>query len=129
MFRHMNLALAALLVTAAPAIGGEDQPHRHTAQHGGVIVESGHHHLEVVAKDGSLEVYVGGEGNEPEEVKDATASATILSGGKKADIQLAPDAGNLLKGAGSFTAGKGTTIVITLMMPGHKPEQARVKLD
>ncbi len=82
-----------------------------------------------MAKDGSLEVYVEGEDGQPEDVKDAAATATILSGGKKADIQLAPDAGNVLKGAGSFTAGKGTTIVITLTMPGHKPEQARVKLD
>lgn len=129
MFRHLNLVLAALFVTAAPAIGGEDHPHDHAAQHGGVIVESGHHHLEVVAKDGSLEVYVGGEDGQPEDVKGAAATATVLSAGKKTEIQLAPDAGNVLKGAGSFTAGKGTTIVITLTMPDHKPEQARVKLD
>ena len=127
MFRYLTLALAAVLVTTAPGVAAED--HDHAAQHGGVIVESGHHHLEVVAKDGSLQVYVEGEDGQPEDVKDAAATAPILSGGKKADIQLAPDAGNVLKGAGSFTAGKGTTIVITLTMPGHKPEQARVKLD
>jgi hypothetical protein len=127
MFRHSFLSLAAVLVTVVPSVAADD--HDHAPQHGGVIVESGHHHLEVVAKDGSLEVYVGGEGGMPEDVRDAAATATILSGGKKADIQLSPDAGNLLKGAGSFTAGKGTTIVITLTMPGHKPEQARVKLD
>jgi hypothetical protein len=127
MFRYLTLALAAVLVTASPAVAADE--HDHKAQHGGVIVESGHHHLEVVAKDGLLEVYVEGEDGQPEDVKDAAATATILSGGKKADIQLAPDAGNVLKGAGSFTAGKGTTIVITLTMPGHKPEQARVKLD
>jgi hypothetical protein len=126
MFRHLNLALAALLVTAVPAIGHE---HPHTPQHGGILVESGHHHLEVVARDGALEVYVEGEDGQPEDVKDAAATATVLSVGKMEDVQLKPDGGNFLKGSGSFTAGKGTTIVITLTMPGHKPEQARIKLD
>jgi hypothetical protein len=129
MFRQFSLAVAAAILAVTSVASADELDHDHAAQHGGVIVESGHHHLEVVAKDGSLEVYVGGEDGQPEEVKEATATATILSGGKKADIQLAPDAGNLLKGTGSFSAGKGTTIVITLTMPGHKPEQARVKLD
>ena len=64
-----------------------------------------------------------------EDVKDAKAKATILSEGQKQEIELVPDPANFLRGTGSFKATKGTTIVVTLTMPGHKPEQARVKLD
>ena len=34
-----------------------------------------------------------------------------------------------LKGTGSFNAGKGTTIMLSLTMPDHEPEQVRFKLD
>lgn len=121
------MAIAALL-WASPAIAHEGHKHAEAA-HGGVLVESGHHLLEVVAKDGTLDVYVLNEDDQPEETAGAMASAVILSGGKKSDVTLAPAGGNVLKGTGAFTAGKGATIVLTLTMPGHKPEQSRLKLD
>lgn len=114
----------ALAVT--PAFAADT--HDHTAQHGGKIVESGHHHLEVVAKDGSLEVFVSGEDGKAEDVATAKATATVLSNGKKVEIALTGQADGLLKGAGDFIA-KGATIVFTLTMPGHAPEQARIKID
>lgn len=121
------IAVAAMLM-AAPVAAHEG--HKHDAgSNGGKFVENGHHKLEVVAKDGTLEVFVTGEDGSPEETVGAKASAVILSGGKKSEVTLAPVEGNLLKGTGPFTAGKGTTIVLTLTMPGHKPEQSRVKLD
>jgi hypothetical protein len=106
-----------------------EKAHDHNGKRGGKVVESGHHHLEILAKDGTLEVYVNGEDGNPEDVKDAKATAAVLSGGKKEDIILAADPGNFLKGSGTFKAEKGTTIVLTLTMPGHEPEQSRIKLD
>jgi hypothetical protein len=119
--------ILASLVAASPAIGHGKTTH--AAAHGGKVVESGHHHVEIVANDGTIVVYVNGEDGKPEDVQKATATAAILSGGKKVDVTLTPDPSNVLKGSGAFTAGKGATIVITLTMPGHKPEQMRVKLD
>lgn len=126
MLKTLFASLALVMLAAAPALA--DAGHGHSAKHGGKVVESGHHHLEVVVKDGSLEVFVDSEDGKPEDVKDAKATATVLSEGKKEDITLAPG-GASLKGTGGFKAAKGTTVVITLTMPGHKPEQARVKLD
>ena len=120
-------ALAAS-VALTPAFAGE-HGHAHKGDHGGKVVESGHHHLEIVAKDGSLEVYVNDEDGKPDDITDAKASAAVLSEGKKIDVVLAPDAANFLKGTGTFKAVKGTTIVVTLTMPGHQPEQSRIKLD
>lgn len=125
-FKLATLAMAVALGTGA-AVG--DEKHSHTGKHGGKIVESGHHHVEIIAKDGSLEIFVNDEEGKPEDIKDAKATAAVLSEGKKVDLTLAPDPSNSLKGTGEFKATKGTTIVVTLTMPGHKPEQSRAKLD
>jgi hypothetical protein len=114
---------------AAPAAAHEGHKHDAEASRGGMVVANGHHKLEVVAKDGTLEVFVTGEDGSPEETVGAKASAVILAKGKKTDVTLAPAEANVLRGTGDFMAGKGTTIVLTLTMPGHKPEQSRVKLD
>ena len=127
MKKYTALILGTVLALASPAFA--EGEHDHSGKHGGKVVESGHHHLEVVTKDGTIEIYVEGEDGKPEDVKDAKAKATILSEGKKEDVVLSPDTANALKGTGSFKAVKGTTIVITLTMPGHDAEQARIKLD
>lgn len=118
---------AALLCVSSPTLAAEE--HDHNGKFGGKVVESGHHHLEIVAKDGVIEVHVAGEDGKPEDITGAKASAAILAGGKKIDVQLSPDPGNFLKGTGDFKAEKGATIVVTLTMPDHEPEQARIKLD
>jgi hypothetical protein len=125
-FKSMVLALAAVALTIPHAIVAA---HEDAAQHGGVVVDSGHHHLEIVAKDGVIELYVGGDHGTPEMVSDAKASAAVLSEGKKVDVELKPDGETVLKGTGDFKVAKGSTIVITLTMPEHEPEQVRVKLD
>ena len=125
--RTTLIAAALAAMTFSPAIG--EEKHDHGGKHGGKVVESGHHHLEIVAKDGVLEVHVNGEDGKPEVIKDAKATAAVLSEGKKEDLTLTADPSNVLKGTGTFKATKGTTIVVTLTMPGHQPEQARIKLD
>jgi hypothetical protein len=122
-----NSFIAALIACAPAAYAHED--HAHAAKHGGKIVESGHHRLEILVRDGALEVYVDGDGGHAEDVQNSKATAAILTHGKKQDVVLTPDQGNFLKGTGSFKIAKGTTIVVTLTMPGHEPEQARVTLD
>ncbi|MEQ1716577.1 MAG: hypothetical protein ABL907_11425 [Hyphomicrobium sp.] len=128
----LSAALAALAFSITPAGSAEDHKsdgHHHDGKHGGKVVESGHHHVEIVAKDGSLEVYVNGEDGKAEDISSAKATAAVLSDGKKVDITLAADPENFLKGTGTFKASKGATIVVTLTMPGHTPEQSRIKLD
>ncbi|MGQ0456276.1 MAG: hypothetical protein ACT4OU_04355 [Hyphomicrobium sp.] len=127
MTKPIVILLGIALALATPVHAADK--HSHAGRHGGKLVESGHHHVEIVAKDGVLEIHVNDEDGKPEDIKDARATAAVLSDGKKEDVILVPDPGNFLKGSGSFKAGKGTTIVVTLTMPGHKPEQSRIKLD
>lgn len=126
--KYTALVLATVIALSSNALAHVNK-HAHAGKHGGKVVESGHHHLEIIAKDGMIQIFVDGEDGKPEDVKNAKAKATILSEGKKEDVTLSPDEANTLKGTGSFKAVKGTTIVITLTMPGHAPEQARLKLD
>lgn len=128
--RHLAAAAAALLVAvaaAAPAAAHGDDAH--APKHGGKVVELEKRDVEIVVRDGALEVHVEDETGKPADVSAAKASATVLSGGRKIDVVLAPGAGgNVLEGAGAFQA-KSATVVVTLTMPGAKPEQARVKFD
>jgi hypothetical protein len=127
MLKQLVIGLAALAMGASLAIA--EGEHDHGAKHGGMVMHSGHHHLELVAKGGSIELYVTHEDGSAEDVDGAKAQATVLADGKTEMVALAPADGNALKGTGTFNAGKGTTIVVSLTMPGHETEQARFKLD
>jgi hypothetical protein len=137
-----NLAVTIVLSLAAtlPALADDGHKHSHdndhhhekaerTAQHGGVLAEVGHHELEIVADKGELAVYITGDHGTDEVVSKAKATAAVLTKGKKVDVELTPEAGAVLKGTGDFEAGPGTTIVLTLTMPDHEPEQVRVKIE
>jgi len=112
-------AVLVFLTTTSSAFAGPD--HVHEAKHNGLVAAtSGHHNVELVAANGLLQVYVTDHDGAPEDVGGTKASATVLFDGKKEQVALKPEFGNLLK---------GTVVVITLTMPDHKPEQARFKLD
>ena len=130
MKRHVGVLTALIFALAVPAWADDDHDHEHAAQHGGVVAESGHHHLELVAKDGALTLYIGGVHGTEEMVSKASATAAVLSEGKKVDVELKP-AGNgpVLTGTGPFKAANGTVVVLTLKMPDHDPEQVRLKLE
>ncbi|MCC7251878.1 hypothetical protein [Hyphomicrobium sp.] len=131
MIRRFALGLAALVIGAGLAMAdeGHEHAHDHNAKNGGIVEHTSHHHLELVAKGSTLELYVRHEDGEEEDTSGAKASATVLADGKTEQVTLTPAGGNILKGAGSFNAGKGTTIVVSLTMPDHEPEQVRFKLD
>jgi hypothetical protein len=119
-----------VVLASLAAIAASDASLAVEAKHGGKVVEtSGHHFIELVAGDGTLEVHVMHDDGNSENVADATGTATVLSGGKKEEIALVASGNVSLKGSGSFKRTPGTIIVVTLKMPGHKPEQARFKLD
>lgn len=108
---------------------GEAQAHDHSAKHGGIVEHTEHHHLELVASDGELVVYVTNEAGKPEPVDGAKASATVLSEGQTVQIALASAGHNKLHGTGAFKAGSGTTVVVNVTLPKHETEQVRFRLQ
>lgn len=133
MSKRFLMALGALALGAGIALADEGHDHGdvhdHSAKHGGIVEHTDHHHLELVAQGNTLEVYVTHEDGDAEEMTGAKASATVLADGKTERITLEPSGGNRLKGTGNFNAGKGTTVVVSLAVPGHEPEQVRFKID
>lgn len=120
--------VACLMVAALPALAHEDHTHgkaRDTVHR----VDSGHHHLDVVFKDGTLSVLVTGEDGKPEDTAGAKAVAVVLSGGATSQVILEPAGDNMLTAKGPVAAAPGAVVVLTLTMPGHAPEQSRLTLD
>lgn len=120
--------LVAMSAAIAPAFAAGESANE--AKHGGKVVKTnGHHLVEVVADGNSIDVYVSHDDGEAQDVKEAKATATVLSGGKTQQITLIPGEGNWFKGLGTAEIGPGAIIVVTFTLPRHKPEQARIKLD
>lgn len=135
MIKQFFAAAAALAFSMGVAIAddghnhADEHAHDHGPKHGGVVEHSSHHHVELVAKGGDLTLYITNEDGTAEDVAAAKATATVLAGSKTETLTLAPAGGNALKGSGGFSAGSGTTVVVSLTMPDHEPEQVRFKLD
>ena len=120
--------LGALLILAGTA---EAHKAKHDeavkALHGGQARAAGPYHLELVAKDGELVLYVTNHSDEAFFTDGAKAKATIQQGYEKARIQveLEPSGGNTLKGSGDFTINPDTGIMIFLKLPNQDAHAAR----
>lgn len=121
------LLFAAVTFFSIPAFAADKHDDAH-AKHGGVAVEAGTYHVELVAKDKSLTFYVSGHDDKPIDVKGGKATANVFSGKDKANIVLTPASGNMMKGETPFTTGADAKIVVSFTLPGKKPEQARFSL-
>lgn len=132
MLKKLLLAPLAIVLAAGLAFaddGHDHAAHDHDPKNGGIVVHSGHHHLELVAAGASIELFVTNEAGQPEDVAAAKASATVLADGKAEQVALVPSGANSLKGVRNTSEGKIATVVVSLAMPGHETEQVRFQLD
>jgi hypothetical protein len=124
----VNVALGVMLLGAVPV---EAHSAKHTdpvkAFHGGQSLAAGPYHLELVAKDGELKLYVTDHSDKAVSTDGARAKATIQHGFEKANIQveLEPSGDNTLKGTGAFTIQTDTEIIVFLKLPEQEAYAAR----
>ncbi len=105
------LVLSGLLITLPNlAVSGSDQ----TGAHGGQVRAVGPYHLELVAKDGELQLFVTDQNNQNKvQTKGGAGRANISDNdGNRVRIQLEPVFGNLMRGTGDFTITPETTISV-----------------
>lgn len=97
------------------------------ALHGGQALAAGPYHLELVATDGELRLYVTDHSDQAIPTEGAKAKATIQHGYEKANLQveLEPSGDNTLKGSGDFTVAPDTGIMIFLKLPDQDAQAAR----
>lgn len=124
----VNLALCVTLLGAVPA-GAHSAKHSAPVKafHGGQSLAAGPYHLELVAKDGELLLYVTDHSDKGIPSDGARAKATIQHGFEKATLQveLEPSGDNQLKGTGAFTINPDTGIIVFLKLPEQEAYAAR----
>jgi hypothetical protein len=110
------LTLGVALLAALPAYA-----HGPKASHGGRLADAGPYHVELVAKDTAIEIFLIGENDKPVDPKGFKGVAIFNLGGKAERITLTPSEKSSLsgtaatalpanpKGAVQFTAPDGKT--------------------
>lgn len=114
------LALGIALLAALPAYA-----HQPKASHGGRIAEAGPYHLELVAKDTVIEVFLVGENDRPVDPKGFKAVAIFNLGGKAERITLAPSEKNNLSGTAATALPADPKGAVQLTAPDGKTATAR----
>lgn len=118
----LHIALVALALTFAPAARAHG-PDR--GPNGGQMQDLGAAHAELVVQNNELTVYLTDANSRPISPTGAAATATVLAAGASQTVQLQPAGANTLKGRGNFAAARGIRVVISLTLPGQRPQQAR----
>lgn len=102
------------------------------SSNGGQVRMAGIYHVELVlAKDSKSSgenqvlVYVTDHAGAKIPTIGASATATILSGKVKSTATLVPDGENRLKGTAKYSATPDLKVVVSVVLAGKSPEQAR----
>ena len=114
------LALGVALLAALPA-----RAHEAKSLHGGRIVDAGPYHVELVAKDKAVEVFIVGENGKPVDPKGFKAVAIFTLGGKAERITLAPSEKSNLSGTAATALPANPKGAVQLTAPDGKTATAR----
>ncbi len=97
-----------------------------TPPHGGQLRASGPFHLELVAKNGELTLYITDHGDKPIPTSGGQGKANIQAGkeGEKQSVVLEPVYANIMKAKGDFQITPETTVAIFLAIPGYETQGA-----
>lgn len=120
----MEKALSALvflgLLIASPGFALAES--HSTGPHGGQIQSVGPYHIELVAKDGELRVYLTDHNNrELIEAKGSSGKANVIDkDGNRVRVQLEPVFGNLLRGSGDFEITPDTTVSLLVSVAARE---------
>jgi hypothetical protein len=120
MIRRTLLAVSlGGLMLSGPAAAHEGQ-----GPHGGIQVDAGDKHVELVVEGPKLAVYVTNRDDAAVAIAGATGRAVVQDGGRTATVALAPAEGDRLVGTAEAPIGKGARVVTSLTIAGQ-PVQAR----
>lgn len=128
--RMVVRVFAACMVLVWPALASA---HQGTGAHGGPVADAGPYYVELILKENQLRVFVfDDKTDQPVQIGEASATATILVGQEKQAVTLRPgpaDAGeNMMVGQLKKNAGANTRIVVLIQFPGEPSIVARFAL-
>lgn len=117
-FRYLTLGIA--LLAGMPAYAHEPK-----ASHGGRLADAGPYHVELVAKDTTIEVFLIGENDKPVDPKGFKGVAIFSLRGKAERIPLAPSEKNVLSGTAATVLPAKPKGAVQLTAPDGKTVTAR----
>ena len=121
---HIAFVFAAVTL-AASGIAHADGDHK--PKYGGIVTVVKDVQYELVAKPDSVALFIEDHGRKVG-TKGATAKLTLLSGGDKSEITLAPMGENGLEAKGAFKVPPGTKAVATVTLAGKPAVSARFEI-
>jgi len=127
------LLSAALLFAGHAAFAHDDATlDKMKAPNGGQLRMAGPYHFELLvdknnkeAKDSPVTVYLTDHGAQKIPAAGASGTATILAGKSKVTVPLAPAGDNKLTGVGKYASDGHMKVVVAVVFPDKKSEQAR----
>jgi len=120
------VVLSATLAMSLPAWAHTDEYFEFvTAPHGGQLRMVGPYHLELVAKDGELTLYVTDHADNKISMGGSHGKATVETGQTRTQIGLHPVGDNVLKGSGVFSLTPSTVVIVFFRLPDQDAHSAR----
>jgi hypothetical protein len=120
----MRLSIAAIV--SMLFIGFPAWPHEvEIGPHGGRVVETGTHHVELVVKDSAVEVFVTDANDRPVSVDGFKGVAIFTISGRAQRIVLEPKEGARLSGTSPVVLPAEPVGVVQLTLPDRKTTQGR----
>lgn len=129
-----SLFLSAALMFAGNAAFAHDDGtlDKMKAPNGGQLRMAGPYHFELLvdknnkeAKDSPVTVFLTDHGEKKIPVAGVSGTATILAGKSKVTVALAPAGDNKLSGVGKYVSDGHMKVVVSVVFPDKKTEQAR----
>jgi hypothetical protein len=118
----MSALLLAAALIATPALA---QDGHMKAAHGGRVVEAGAYHVEMLSKDGQIDVYLADHDNKPKSAKGYKGVAILAIDGKSTRVVLESSDGAKLSGKAAGALPAAPKGVVQITEPGGKTVQAR----
>jgi len=129
-----RLFLSAALLFAGTAVFAHDDAtlDKMKAPNGGQLRMAGPYHFELLvdknnkeAKDSQVTVYLTDHGEKKIPAAGTSGTATILAGKSKVTVPLSPAGDNKLSGIGKYVSDGHMKVIVSIVFPDKKTEQAR----
>ncbi|HWB44984.1 MAG TPA: hypothetical protein VG900_06025 [Hyphomicrobiaceae bacterium] len=119
MKRMLTVTTMLLLATAAYAHGTD------RGKNGGRQVDAGDYHVEMVAKDTSLSIYVNDKNDRPVDAKGMAATGIFVVSGKPHRVELKPEIANKLTGTAAVSLPTDLKGAVQITLPSGATVQAK----
>ena len=95
------------------------------APHGGQMRMAGPYHMEIIAKDKEIVLYVTDHANTKINIDGGISKAILQTGKTRTTVKLQPAGENIFKGTGDFIVTSKTKIVVFIKLPEQEAQAAR----